>query len=191
MSPRSTLPALACLTLFAAACGTKAPGAPEAGAPAASATVTASVEAPAPPPPASATATAAASAAPEPPPAASASAAAPAGPVPNVKVQNIGMHIGGGPNDAPTKAPIHKSVAPHFDEMKRCFAMVDDQKKGGDFGIDLRIDKAGGKAKLSHPRTALKGAGFSDCMVKVFEGVDFLKPKGGDTMVSYSVRFTP
>jgi hypothetical protein len=25
----------------------------------------------------------------------------------------------------------------------------------------------------------------------VFQGIDFLKPKGGLTMVSYSLRFTP
>lgn len=101
------------------------------------------------------------------------------------------MHIGGRPNDAPHKAPIHQSVEPHFDALKRCFAMVEDQKKGGDFGLDLLIDKAGGKAKASHPRTSLKGAGFKECMVAAFEAIDFKKPKGGVTTVSYSVRFTP
>jgi hypothetical protein len=101
------------------------------------------------------------------------------------------MHIGGGPNDDVTKDPIRRSVHPHFDAFRRCFAQVEDPKKGGDFGVDLRIDKAGGKAQVSHPRTALKGAGFKDCVVKVFEGIDFLKPKGGTTTVSYSLRFTP
>jgi hypothetical protein len=111
--------------------------------------------------------------------------------VPAVKVANIGMHIGGGPNDAPTKEPIRKSVEPHFDAFKRCFAQVADLKKGGDFGVDLRIDRAGGKAKVSHPRTALKGKEFEACVVRVFEEIDFLKPKGGTTTVSYSLRFTP
>jgi hypothetical protein len=115
----------------------------------------------------------------------------PAAPLPDVKVANIGMHIGGGPNDAPTKAPIKLSVEPHFDEFRRCFALVEDPKKGGDFGIDLRIEKDGGKAKVTKPRTALKGEGFTPCMVGVFEKIDFRKPKGGATVVSYSLRFTP
>ena len=74
-------------------------------------------------------------------------------PLPAVKVTNIGMHIGGGPNDAPTKEPIRRAVEPHFDAFRRCFALVDEAKKG-DFGVDLLIDREGGKAKISHPRTA-------------------------------------
>jgi hypothetical protein len=101
------------------------------------------------------------------------------------------MHIGGGPHDDVTKDPIRRSVAPHFDEFRRCFALLEDPKKGGDFGVDLRIDKAGGAAKVSHPRSALKGKPFHECVVHVFEGIDFLKPKGGTTNVSYSLRFTP
>jgi hypothetical protein len=124
----------------------------------------------------------------------SASAAAPAEevPIPKVKVKNIGMHIGGGPNDDVTKEPIKRSVEPHFDAFRRCFAKVEDQAKGGDFGVDVLIEANGGKAKITHPRTALKGAGFEECVVSVFESIEFLKPKGGKkTMVSYSIRFTP
>ncbi len=40
-------------------------------------------------------------------------------------------------------------------------------------------------------RTAIQGEGFSDCVVGVFASIDYLKPKTGKTMVSYSVRFTP
>lgn len=102
------------------------------------------------------------------------------------------MHVGGGPHDDVTKAPIKRSVEPHFDALRRCFAKVDDPKKGGDFGVDVLIEGTGGKAKISHPRTALKGAGFEACVVSVFESIDFLRPKGGKkTMVSYSLRFTP
>jgi len=110
--------------------------------------------------------------------------------LPNVKVANIGMHIGGGPNDAVTKEPIKKSVEPHFDEFRKCFGMLE-EKKGGDFGVDLHIGKDGGKAKVSHPRTALKGKEFERCVIDTFESIDFLKPKGGETTVSYSLRFTP
>ena len=125
-------------------------------------------------------------------PSSSASAAAANdGPLPDVDVKNVGMHVGGGKNDASEKAPIHRSVEPHMDDFKKCFAKASDQAKGGDFGLDLHIDHAGGKATTSHPRTALKGEGFKECMVSAFEAIDFEKPKGGTTTVSYSVRFTP
>jgi hypothetical protein len=123
--------------------------------------------------------------------AAAGSAAADEGPIPNVKVTNIGMHIGGGANDAPEKEPIKRSVEPHFDAFRRCFAKVEDPKKGGDVSVDLRVDKAGGKAKLTKLKTALKGKAFEECVSSVFEAIDFRKPKGGTTNVSYSLRFTP
>jgi pyruvate/2-oxoglutarate dehydrogenase complex dihydrolipoamide acyltransferase (E2) component len=122
---------------------------------------------------------------PDPPP------PAPEAPLPKVAVANIGMHIGGGPNDDVTKDPIRKSVAPHFDELKRCFARAEDPAKGGDFGVDLRIERAGGTAQVSHPRTTIKGKDFRACVVHVFETIDFQKPRGGKTTVSYSLRFTP
>ncbi len=111
--------------------------------------------------------------------------------LPRVKVENIGMHIGGGPNDAVTKAPIADSVKPHFDELKWCFAKAEDPTQGGSFGVDLLIERAGGKAEVTKPRTVIKGDAFRDCVVGVFEGIEFLKPKRGKTKVSYSVRFTP
>jgi len=112
-------------------------------------------------------------------------------PLPNVEVKNIGMHIGGGPNDNETKRPIKESVQPHFDAFRRCWKLVEDPAKPGDFGADLLIPREGGKAEVSHPRTALKGEGFEACVVSVFEKIDFKKPKTGKTMVSYSLRFTP
>jgi hypothetical protein len=102
------------------------------------------------------------------------------------------MHIGGGPNDDANKDPIRRSVAPHFDAFRRCFAKVEDATKGGDLGVDLRLDRAGGRAQVSHPRTSLKGKDFKECVVRTFEGIDFLKPKSGTaTTVSYSLRFSP
>ncbi|WP_437496660.1 hypothetical protein [Sorangium sp. So ce1099] len=124
-------------------------------------------------------------------PAAPGAGPADAGPLPKVKVANIGMHIGGGPHDDYTKEPIKRSVAPHFDEFRRCFALAEDPTKGGDFGIDLRIEKDGGKAEVRKPRTALKGEAFTKCVVGVFEQIDFQKPRRGPTVVSYSLRFTP
>ena len=194
------LPRAARCSLLAAAlaaCSAQPATSPADGAPPA-VTVASSVVSAGPPPTMSAAATASVTAAPtatasaEPSASASASAAPVAEPpLPSVKVVNIGMHIGGGPNDDITKEPIRRSVHPHFDDFRRCFAKVEDPKKGGDFGVDLRVDKAGGKARVSHPRTALKGKEFKACVVTVFEGIEFLKPKGGTTTVSYSLRFTP
>ncbi len=100
------------------------------------------------------------------------------------------MHVGGGPYDEATKEPIKKSVAPHFDAMKRCYALVS-PKVAGDFGIDLLLEATGGKTKTSHPRTRLKGDGFVECMNQAFLQIEFLPLKTGTTTVSYSLRFTP
>ncbi len=132
-----------------------------------------------------------ASAAPEASAAAPGSAEPPSEPLPAVEVKNIGMHIGGGPNDRVSKQPIGDSVKPHFDALRACWKHVAEPGKAGDFGVDLLIPHEGGKAEVTNPRTAIKGEGFEGCVVDVFEGIDFLKPKTGKTMVSYSVRFTP
>jgi hypothetical protein len=193
-----------CFALVCGACSTKAATSPADGAsmpapPAAVATAPAAPTSSAAPssasaavPPTPPTVAAAASVAPsdtaagggaEPPP--------PADPIPDVGVANIGMHIGGGPNDDETKDPIRRSVSPHFDDFRRCFSRAEEQDKGGTFGVDLRIGSAGGAAKVSHPRTSLKGKAFKECVVSTFEKIDFKKPRGGTTTVSYSLRFTP
>lgn len=121
---------------------------------------------------------------------ASPSASAAAQPVPDVEVKNIGMHIGGGPNDTVTKAPIKRSVEPHFDAFKICFGKADEQKQG-DVSVDLKIQAAGGKAALTKYKSAIKGEAFESCVKDTFAQIDFEKPKGGATVVSYSLRFTP
>lgn len=108
-----------------------------------------------------------------------------------VGVANIGLHIGGGPNDAVTKAPILTSVEPHFGELEACFAKAETTDKAGDFGVDILIEREGGKAKITKPRTAIAGEAFKSCVVATFEGIEFRAPRGGKTMASYSLRFTP
>jgi len=107
-----------------------------------------------------------------------------------VDVVNIGLHIGGGPNDDVTKAPIQRSVEPHFAALRECFAKAEEPKKG-DFGVDLLIEREGGLAKVTHPRTGIAGDAFRTCVVDVFEKVEFQRPRGGKTMASYSLRFSP
>lgn len=101
------------------------------------------------------------------------------------------MHIGGGPNDAATKAPIAQSVGAHFDELRACWANADDPMRGGSFGVDLLVPADGGRAAVSHPRTAIRGEAFRDCVVEVFARIDFARPRGGRTTVSYALRFAP
>jgi hypothetical protein len=90
-----------------------------------------------------------------------------------------------------TKGPIKRSVEPHFDAFKRCFAKVHDPRKGGDVSVDLLVDKAGGKATLKKYKSALKGEGVEPCIRAVYDAIEFEKPADGTTMVSYSLRFTP
>ena len=112
------------------------------------------------------------------------------GVVPAVDVQNVGMHIGGAKNTAEEKRPIRAAVSPHYDGLKRCYAKADSPAKDATFGVDLRIPGAGGAAKVTKPRSGLKGDGVTECMVSVFEAIEFPRqPHGQPRMVSYSVRF--
>ena len=161
--------------------------APSAAAtPPASTSAAASVEAPAGPPPAT-PAPSAASTPVESPPSAPGT---PARALPEVKVENVGLHVGGGPNDDATKKPFLATIELHFDEFRACYVKVEEPEKGGTFGVDLHIGKSGGKPEVKQPRTGMKGAGFRDCVVKVFENLEFDKPKKGPTVISYSIKYS-
>lgn len=110
--------------------------------------------------------------------------------LPEVLVKNIGLHVGGGTNTDAEKAPFRAAVEKHFDELRACYRHVSDPLKGGVFGLDLRIGRDGGKAKVSQPRTSMKGEEFRKCVFDVFQSVEFDKPAKGPTVISYSVRFS-
>lgn len=124
-------------------------------------------------------------------PAAAASGAAAAAPpaLPEVKVENIGLHIGGGPNDDASKLPFKRSLEAHFDDFRKCYALAEDPAKGGTFGVDLHVGRDGGKPEVKQPRTGMKGKAFHDCMVEAFGQVEFDKPHK-PVVFSYSLRFT-
>jgi hypothetical protein len=112
------------------------------------------------------------------------------GPLPDVEIKNVGMHIGGEANTADQKRPIRAEVAKHYDEMRRCYAMAEKTNKAATFGVDMRIDGGGGKPKVTNPRNGLEGKGVTDCLVSVFESIEFPpQPKNADRMVSFSVQF--
>ncbi|MGE0322771.1 MAG: hypothetical protein AB7K71_16470 [Polyangiaceae bacterium] len=110
--------------------------------------------------------------------------------LPEVVVKNIGLHVGGGSNTDAEKAPFKEAVEKHFDELRACYKQVEDPLKGGIFGVDLKIGRAGGHPDVSQPRTSMKGQGFRDCVIGVFKSVEFEKPPKGPTVISYSVRFS-
>jgi len=111
-------------------------------------------------------------------------------PLPELKVENIGLHVGGGPNDADTKAPFLHAIAERFPAFMDCYRKNEDPAKGGRFGIDLHIARAGGHPRLEQPRTAMHGPDFRACVSSVFESVEFQKPTHGPTTISYSLHFT-
>lgn len=114
---------------------------------------------------------------------------------PRVKVVTIGMHVGGGPFDEPTKEPFKRAVEPHFPELAQCWAShVAKPSKQTDVGVDLLIEGSGGRPKVSNPRSTLEktdSAALLQCVITVFEAVEFPKLDRGRTGVSYSLRFTP
>lgn len=112
-------------------------------------------------------------------------------PVPVVKLTNIGLHVGGGPNDAVTKAPFLHAVERRFDAFKRCYGKIAKANVRGTFGVDLLIEKDGGHPKTSNSRTAMPGDEFRDCVSHVFETVQFDPPKRGATTISYALEFEP
>lgn len=113
-----------------------------------------------------------------------------AGSLPEVLIENVGLHIGGGPNDDATKAPFKAAIEKRFDDFRRCYVHAEDPRKGGTFGVDLRIGREGGRAQVQQPRTGMKGTELRACLVRAFESVEFARPARGPTMISYSLRFT-
>ena len=110
--------------------------------------------------------------------------------LPELKVENIGLHVGGGPNDADTKAPFIRAISERLPEFMDCYRKNEDPAKGGRFGIDLHIPRVGGHPRVEQPRTAMHGPEFRACVSSVFESVAFQKPTHGATTISYSLHFT-
>ena len=101
----------------------------------------------------------------------------------------MGLHVGGGSNDEAEKEPFKRAIESRFDDFLRCYRMVQEPEKGGTFGVDLFIGRAGGKPDVRQPRTAMGGSEFRDCMVTAFSNVSFERPRAGPTVISYSLRF--
>lgn len=110
--------------------------------------------------------------------------------LPELRVEPLGMHIGGGTNTPEEKAPFHRALERQFPAFLECYRAVEDPWTGGSFGVDIKIARAGGAPTVEQPRTRIRGATFRDCMLAAFGRVQFEKPKAGPTVLSYSVMFT-
>jgi hypothetical protein len=110
-------------------------------------------------------------------------------PLPSLSVKYIGMHVGGGANDAASKAPFVRAIEQRFPAFLECYRLAAEPGSGGTFGIDLRIPVQGGSPEVEQPRTAIPGDAFKECMLKAFRSVTFEPPKK-PVVISYSLRFT-
>lgn len=110
--------------------------------------------------------------------------------LPELKLEPLGMHVGGGKNTPEEKAPFHRALERQFPALLECYRLAEDPWTGGSFGIDIKIPRAGGAPAVEQPRTKIRGKGFEECMLAAFGKVQFEKPKAGPTVISYSVRFT-
>jgi len=110
--------------------------------------------------------------------------------LPELRIEALGMHVGGGTNSPEEKAPFHRALERQFPAFLECYRLAEDAWAGGSFGIDIKIARAGGAPTVEQPRTKIHGPGFQDCMLAAFGKVQFEKPKAGPTVISYSVMFT-
>lgn len=120
---------------------------------------------------------------PEPEPAAPASA-------PKVEVKQLGLHIGGGPNNEQEHAIYSTPIQRRFGELQQCYALATPTRNNASFGVDLLISTRGGTAKIKDYRTSLGGKEFHLCVLGVFGSVAF-PARDKATVVSYSVLFKP
>jgi hypothetical protein len=110
--------------------------------------------------------------------------------LPELTLKIAGMHIGGGPNDAETKRPFMEAIEAGLDQMRDCYRKAEEPGKGGTYGVDLRVERAGGHPTVQGVRTTLKGESFRSCLESSFQGLSFGKPAKGPTVLSVSVKFS-
>jgi hypothetical protein len=108
--------------------------------------------------------------------------------LPEIRVRHIGLHIGGGPNDEPTRRPILRAIEAQERRVLGCYRLVERPLRGGVYGADLFVPGAGGAAQVRATRQKLGAEDFDACMRKALEQVRFPKPPR-PTVVSYSLRF--
>lgn len=106
------------------------------------------------------------------------------------KLVELGMHIGGGPNDEATKNRVRRSTTPLFEAFRDCWARRSDAARPGHVGFDLRIPAHGGAITVDHPRDSVGDPEVVLCIASVLRGARF-EGLGRETVVSWSLRLEP
>ena len=109
--------------------------------------------------------------------------------LPEVVVENVGLHIGGASNDAESKRRFIKGLERVFESFRWCYRFVDKPGGGGVFGVDLLVPRDGQGAEVRDVRTGMAGEEFKGCMVAAFSEAVFEAP-GRPVVFSYSLRFS-
>lgn len=109
--------------------------------------------------------------------------------LPKLELMHVGLHVGGGPNDAATHHAFAAPISLVFGEFQRCYRLVELPKPLAIYGVDLVVEPGRGRAKVRAVRTKLSGKAFLECLQNVLEAVHFQNPLKKPTSVSYSVRF--
>ncbi len=109
--------------------------------------------------------------------------------LPKLELKNVGLHVGGGPNDAATHHAFAAPIGLVFGEFQRCYRSVELPRPLAIYGVDLVVEPGSGRAKVRTVRTKLGGKAFLECLQSVLEAVHFQNPLKKPTSVSYSLRF--
>jgi hypothetical protein len=112
----------------------------------------------------------------------------PAHSLPRLSFQHLGMHIGGGANDAESKKPWLRDIEAASVPILECYKKVRDPLVGGSYGIDLYVEREGGSPDIRGSRQKIGAEEFDACMKAAFRSIQFHRPER-PTVVSYSLLF--
>ncbi len=110
--------------------------------------------------------------------------------LPELTVQLLGLHIGGGPNDTASKQPFIATLKSGDSAYLDCYRLSEEPEKGGTFGVDLRVAREGGSPTVQQVRTGMRGEELRRCLETAFTSLSFGPPPKGPTVMSVSIRFT-
>jgi hypothetical protein len=108
-------------------------------------------------------------------------------------LKTVGLHIGGAPNDEPSRQHFVRQFETKFDDFRRCYPLAENaSEQNAGFGVDLLIPARGGKPRLRQARSRLLGKRFRRCMRDAFVSLRFARPRVERSVtVSYSLIFKP
>ncbi len=109
--------------------------------------------------------------------------------LPEVVVENVGLHIGGESNSPESKRPFITALEKQFESFRLCYRFVERPGKGGVIGVDLMVPREGGAPNVRQVRTTMAGEEFKGCMVAAFSEASFEPPRK-PVVFSYSVKFS-